>query len=178
MKCIFRNRLTTEEHKDQFSNILRVASRNLFDVDQMNSFFVPSGIQSTALQHITQSDWIDIVKRNITICSELKRKNKLHIKRIENRMNLLLFPISDADDIVLHTVINEPLLETTISICRALSRLESHVLLAGPTGSDKIDALHIACTYMGIKFVSITPVKNFNMNDFYNDLKMVRMILA
>lgn len=102
----------------------------------------------------------------------------MHIKRIENRLDMSLFPISDADDIVLHTVINEPLLQTTISICRALSRLESHVLLAGPTGSDKIEALHIACTYMGIKFVSITPVKNFNMNDFYNDLKMVRIELA
>lgn len=70
MKCIFRNRLTTERHQDQFDGILKNASRNLFDVDESNHFFVPSGSQSTALQYTTQQDWTDIIKRNITICSE------------------------------------------------------------------------------------------------------------
>lgn len=59
------------------------------------------------------------------------------------------------------------------SICRTLSRFESHVLLVGPTGSIKIDALHIACTYLGIKIATITPIKNYSMIDFYNDLKTV-----
>lgn len=72
MKCIFRNRLTTEEHKDQFDNILRAASRNLFDVDQSNYFVIPSGNQSSMLQYTSQTDWIDVVKRNITICSEFE----------------------------------------------------------------------------------------------------------
>lgn len=74
---------------------------------------------------------------------------------------------------MLHTVVNDLLLETTASICRTLSRFESHVLLTGPTGSITIDALHIACTYLGIKIVTVTPIKNYNMNDFYNDLKTV-----
>lgn len=76
----------------------------------------------------------------------------------------------------MYTVVNDLLLETTASICRTLSRSESHVLLAGPTGSLKVDALHIACTYLGIKIATITPVKNYNMNDFYNDLKMVLLV--
>lgn len=75
----------------------------------------------------------------------------------------------------MYTVVNSLFLETTASICRTLSRIESHILLAGPTGSMKIDAFHVACTYLGIKMMSITPVKNYNMNDFYNDLKMVFM---
>lgn len=69
VKCIFRNRLTAEVHKNQFDTILSSACRNLFDIDESNHFFVPSGNQSTALQYTTQQDWTDIVKRNITICS-------------------------------------------------------------------------------------------------------------
>lgn len=70
MKCIFRNRLTTEAHKDAFDRILQMASRTLFDIDQSNYFFVPSGSQSSALQYISQQDWTEIVNRNITICSK------------------------------------------------------------------------------------------------------------
>lgn len=70
-------------------------------------------------------------------------------------------------------MITDTLLDTTASICRTLSRNESHILLAGPMGSNKIDSLYIACTFLGIKLASITPVKNYNINDFYNDLKMV-----
>lgn len=70
MNCIFRNRLIAEEQKEEFDLILKSASRTLFDVDQSNYFFVSSGSQSTALQYVTQQDWTDIVKRNITICSE------------------------------------------------------------------------------------------------------------
>lgn len=74
VKCIFRNRLTAEVHKNQFDTILSSACRNLFDIDESNHFFVPSGNQSTALQYTTQQDWTDIVKRNITICSMWKIK--------------------------------------------------------------------------------------------------------
>lgn len=84
-----------------------------------------------------------------------------------------MFSITDTDDIVLHTVVNELLLNTTASICRTLSRCDSHLLLAGQTGSIKTDSLHIACIHLGIKFTSITPIKSYGMNDFYNDLKMV-----
>lgn len=169
MKCIFRNQLTAEEHKEQFDRILQSASRTLFDVDQTNYFFVPSGSQSTALQYVTQQDWIDIIKRNITICSQF---DVVHLK-LKEIIIKDTFSISETENIVLYTVVNDLLLETTASICRTLSRSESHLVLTGPTGSMKIDALHIACTYLGIKIASITPAKNYNMNDFYNDLKMV-----
>lgn len=69
VKCIFRNRLTDEVHKNQFDTILSSAYRNLFDIDESNHFFAPSGNQSATLQYTTQQDWTDIVKRNITICS-------------------------------------------------------------------------------------------------------------
>lgn len=78
MKCIFRNRLTTEEHKDQLDAIVKAATRNLFEIDESNHFFVPSGSQSTSLQYTAQSDWTDIIKRNITICSAFKSKSSGH----------------------------------------------------------------------------------------------------
>lgn len=70
MKCIFQNRLITEEHKDQFVRILQSTTRTLFQIDQTQQFFVPTGSQSTALQSVSQQDWTDIINRNITICSE------------------------------------------------------------------------------------------------------------
>lgn len=182
MKCIFRNRLTTDRHKDQFDTILANACRNLFDIDELNHFFVPSGSQSTALQYTSQQDWTDIVKRNITICSMflnwINFKTWLLHKTTSISVNLLYFSkktnnISDTEDIAMHTVVSELLLDTISSICRTLARNETHILVAGPTGSIKFDALHIACTHLGIKIASITPVKNYNIHDFYNDLKMV-----
>lgn len=74
---------------------------------------------------------------------------------------------------MLRTVVSDLLLETIAAICRTFARNESHILLAGPTGSIKFDALHIACTFLGIKMITITPAKNYNINDFYNDLKTV-----
>lgn len=74
-------------------------------------------------------------------------------------------------------MITDTLLDTTASVCRILSRNESHILLAGPTGSCRIDAIYISCTFLGVKLLSITPLKNYNINDFYNDLKMVKVFL-
>lgn len=73
----------------------------------------------------------------------------------------------------MRTVVTDLLLDTIASICRTIARDETHIVLAGPTGSIKFDALHIACTYLGIKMATITPVKNYSTQDFYNDLKMV-----
>lgn len=87
--------------------------------------------------------------------------------------SLILTCFLDTEDIVLNTVVSDLLLETVASICRTLCRNESHILLAGPTGSIKFDALHIACTYLTIKITSITPVKCYGIQDFYNDLKQV-----
>lgn len=176
MKCIFRNRLATEEQQDQFEQLLQSESRTLFDIDQTNHFFVPSGTQ---LQYTTQQDWTDIVKRNITICSEyyfnFNMLRFVSLNFIEYFMKNCCSSFSDTEDIVLYTVVNDLLLETTASICRTLSRIESHILLVGPTGTLKIDALHIACAHLAIKIASITPVNNYNTNDFFNDLKMVHI---
>lgn len=73
----------------------------------------------------------------------------------------------------MRAVVSDLLLETVAAICRTFARNESHILLAGPTGSMKFDALHLACTHLGIKMITITPVKNYSINDFYNDLKTV-----
>lgn len=92
-------------------------------------------------------------------------------------LKLDLFKFTGTEYIALDSVITETLLNTTASISRILSRKESHILLAGPTGSCKIDAIYISCTFLGLKLMSITPLKNYNINDFYNDLKMVKVFL-
>lgn len=40
-------------------------------------------------------------------------------------------------------------------------------------GSGRKESLHIACTILQIKVFSPVPVKNYKIEDFYNDLRMV-----
>lgn len=59
------------------------------------------------------------------------------------------------------------------SICRALSREESKLLLCGRTGIGRTEALHIACTILNVKIFELVPIANYRLEDFHNDLKMV-----
>lgn len=66
-KCIFGNRLIHDEHRIEFETLLESCSRRLFDVDQTEYYFVPSG-QSGNLNYTNEFDWTEQVKRTVTVC--------------------------------------------------------------------------------------------------------------
>lgn len=69
--------------------------------------------------------------------------------------------------------ISDEVLSTTAPICRILSRPESHLVLVGSAGSGKVESVHIACTHLNVKLLTLSLVKNYSMDDFFADLKLV-----
>lgn len=74
-------------------------------------------------------------------------------------------------------VVTQEILATTASVCRTLSRSSGHLILSGPAGSGKLESMFLACTFLNIKVATITPVKNYSLEDFCNDIKMVQAYL-
>lgn len=70
-------------------------------------------------------------------------------------------------------IVGPEFLQSTASICRALSRPATHLVLLGMAGSGKMESLHIACNILNIKLVSVIPIRNYGIEDFYGDIKIV-----
>lgn len=87
------------------------------------------------------------------------------------------FLFTATEDIYLETPITDDLLRTTETICGVLSRPETNLLICGVSGSGRTEALHIAGTILHIKIASLSPVANYKLDDFYNDLRMVFIFL-
>lgn len=81
---------------------------------------------------------------------------------------------TDTEDVHLQAVIGPELFQMSASICRALCRPKTHLILLGMAGCGMMESLHISCNVLNIKMLSVTPVKNYAMEDFYSDIKIVR----
>lgn len=69
--------------------------------------------------------------------------------------------------------ITKDILRLTSYVCDVLSQPGKNLLLCGMNGSGRIESMHIGCTFLQIKIFSPIPVKNYKIEDFYNDLRMV-----
>ena len=64
------------------------------------------------------------------------------------------------------------------SIIRALCRPESNICVCGKLKSGRFEATALACTILNIKIFYLQVTKDYNLNDFYNDLKLVMQTCA
>lgn len=85
---------------------------------------------------------------------------------------------TEAEDILINRPITDELLQTTASICLALSRPETNLVICGKIGSGRKAAIHIACSILHIKIMFIQPGRLYSLTDFYNDLKMAMQSAA
>lgn len=69
--------------------------------------------------------------------------------------------------------ITKHILRLTSYVCCVLSQPGKNLLLCGMNGSGRKESLHIGCSFLQIKIFSPIPVKNYKIEDFYNDLRMV-----
>lgn len=69
--------------------------------------------------------------------------------------------------------ITKDILHLTANISCVLSQSGKNLLLCGMNGSGRKESMHIACSFLQIKVFSPVPVKNYKIEDFYNDLRMV-----
>ncbi|KAJ6628053.1 Cytoplasmic dynein 2 heavy chain 1, partial [Pseudolycoriella hygida] len=143
----FRNRLVNENSVQQFNDIIRGQFTQSAGVDSLNSYFVPSGPKSLSYVCMPEEEWNEIVTRNVAICC--------------------------SDDVLIELPITRDILHLTSFVCSVLSQPGKHILLCGMNGSGRKDSLHVVCTFLQIKIFSPTPVKNYKIEDFYNDLRMV-----
>ena len=61
---------------------------------------------------------------------------------------------------------------------RALSRPESNICICGKLKSGRFESTALACTILNIKIFYLQVTKNYNVNDFYNDLKLAMQTCA
>lgn len=148
----FRFRLTSMQQKQRFNEILVTNCTRIFDIDNAPYFFAPIGPANSASRYVLENEWVDTLQRSISICK--------------------------AEDVKLQVVIGPELLQLTSSICRALSRPATHAILVGAAGSGKDESLHIACNILNIKLMSVTPVRNYSLDDFYGDIKLAMQAAA
>lgn len=72
--------------------------------------------------------------------------------------------------------ITNDILRLTSNISCVLSQSGKNLLLCGMNGFGRKESMHVACTFLQIKVFSPVPVKNYKIEDFYNDLRMVMFI--
>lgn len=81
--------------------------------------------------------------------------------------------IKDTEIFIIDEPVTKELLDYTGKIARLLTRNESNIILLGQPGSRLLDALYIAVTLQQAKIFTLQGGKNYNLADFYNDLKSV-----
>ena len=81
-----------------------------------------------------------------------------------------------SDDVFMDVPITKDILRLTSYVCDVLSQPGKNLLLCGINGSGRKESMHIGCTFLQIKIFSPIPVKNYKIEDFYNDLRMVAFV--
>ena len=171
---IFRDRLCTEIEAKTFDDILITQMRYVFNLSDDIHFFVPHSSKSSTLQYTTCDQWTTIVEKNISICSKIKR-NPFKFPFI---MHFVYFKFPDSENILIELPITTEFLDMTAAISRVLSRSGAHLVICSPIGSGFEEALYVASTNLHIKV--FTPQTNniYNLNEFYNDLKIIMQAAA
>lgn len=85
----------------------------------------------------------------------------------------IVLNVSGSDDVCMELPITKDILQLTSYVCDVLSQPGKNLLLCGLNGSGRKESLHIGCTFLQIKIFSPIPVKNYKIEDFYNDLRTV-----
>lgn len=85
----------------------------------------------------------------------------------------LTFSNLGSDDVLVDVPITKDILRLTAHVCSVLSQPGKNLLLCGMNGSGRKESMHIGCTFLQIKIFSPVPVKNYKIEDFYNDVRMV-----
>ncbi|XP_030382925.1 cytoplasmic dynein 2 heavy chain 1 [Scaptodrosophila lebanonensis] len=149
--AMFKDRLATEEHVQQFEGILKQTMRKYYGKEKI--YYVPKSPKSLGkLYGLTHDEWLDEVQRQITICN------------------------TESYNIV--APITEELLHYTAHIARTLVRQDGHQLILGQPGGRHVDAIYVAATLQQAKVLPLQGGQSYALEDFYNDLKLAMQTAA
>ncbi|KAH8413035.1 hypothetical protein KR009_007595, partial [Drosophila setifemur] len=148
---MFKDRLISEEHVQQFEAILKQTMRKYYGKEKV--FFVPKSPKSRGqLRCLNHDEWLEEVQRQVTIC------------------NTESFSISEP--------ITEELLNHTAKITRVLSRTDGHLLILGESGGRHLDAIYATATMQEAKVLTLQGGPSYDLFEFYNDLKLAMQTAA
>ncbi|EDX05339.1 GD21850 [Drosophila simulans] len=148
---MFRDRLISEEHVQQFEGILKQTMRKYYGKDKV--FFVPKSPKSRGHLHcLTHDEWMEEVQRQVTICN--------------------------TENYSITAPITEELLSHVARITRVLSRTDAHMLILGQSGGRHLGAIFTAATFQEAKVVTLQGGPSYDLADFYNDLKVAMQTAA
>ncbi|KAH8376856.1 hypothetical protein KR093_001749 [Drosophila rubida] len=148
---MFKDRLVSEQHVQQFDAILKQTMRKYFGKEKV--YFVPKSPKSKGQLHaLTHDEWLEEVQRQITICN--------------------------ADSYSITAPITEELLQHSAKMARVLSRPDAHLLILAQAGDRHMDALYAAATLQQAKVLMLQGGVGYSLADFYNDLKLAMQTAA
>ncbi|XP_064546805.1 cytoplasmic dynein 2 heavy chain 1 [Drosophila montana] len=148
---MFRDRLASEEHVQQFETILKQTMRKYFGKEKI--YFVPKSPKSKGQLHgLTHDEWLEEVQRQITICN--------------------------AENYSISSPITEELLQHTAKVARILSRNDAHLLILAEAGDRHLDAIYAAATLQQANVLTIQGSDSYGLTEFYNDLKLAMQTAA
>lgn len=145
---IFGDRLMSLEHMVMFNGVVENNAKYFkIKFDDSETFFIQTSAKSAQLQMVDSNSWKDLIEKNLPICS--------------SETALIDLPVT------------QELLRYVASIVRALSRPGSNICLAGKLGSGRFESVVLACTILNIKIFYPQVTRNYSLNDFSNDLRLV-----
>jgi dynein heavy chain 2, cytosolic len=97
-------------------------------------------------------NWKEIVHRNVSICN--------------------------SEYMAIHLPIQDEQLNSIAQLCRCLSRPQTNILICGKSGIGRTESVAVACAILSIKLLFPTPLKNYALNELYNDLKQAMQVAA
>ncbi|XP_016964184.1 cytoplasmic dynein 2 heavy chain 1 [Drosophila biarmipes] len=148
---MFRDRLISEEHVQQFEAILKQTMRKYYGKEKV--FFVPKSPKSRGQLHcLTHDEWLEEVQRQVTICN--------------------------TESYSITAPVTEELLNHTARITRVLSRTDAHMLILGQSGGRHLDAIYAAATLQEAKVLTLQGGSSYDVSEFYNDLKVAMQTAA
>lgn len=145
---IFGDRLMSIEHAMVFNDIV-LHNLKYFSIkyDQNDTFFIQSSSNSSQLQMIDAKNWKEMIEKNLPICN--------------------------SETAVIDLPVTNELMKAVSSMVRALSRPSTNICLAGKLGSGRFESTVLACTLLNVKLFQPQVTKNYAVNEFINDLRLV-----
>ncbi|KAH8249647.1 hypothetical protein KR032_011100, partial [Drosophila birchii] len=170
---MFKDRLISEEHVQQFEAILKQTMRKycgkevssnwlVFAVGILQQiqifyfqkvYFVPKTPKSRGQLHcLSHDEWLEEVHRQVTICN--------------------------TESYSITAPITEELLQHTAKMTRILSRPNAHLLILSQSGGRHLDAIYTAATLQEAKVLTLQGGASYDLTEFYNDLKLAMQTAA
>ncbi|KAH8278084.1 hypothetical protein KR026_009737 [Drosophila bipectinata] len=148
---MFKDRLISEEHVQQFEAILKQTMRKYYGKEKV--FFVPKSPKSRGqLRCLSHDEWLEEVQRQVTICN--------------------------TESYSITAPITEELLNHIAKITRVLSRNDAHMLILDESGGRHLEAIYAAATMQEAKVITLQGGPSYDLSEFYNDLKLAMQTAA